>query len=258
MENNAFIILRKVTKAMENCDAVWQECYKSIRKFYNNKIIIIDNNSDNDIVTTNIILENCEIVSNKHYETRLFAPFYFLINFDFDRAIILHDGCIFQKFVDFSKFKNVKFIWHFDTKKYDEEIIISNQLKLLTNNDELFDTYRKSKFTGCMGCCLAIEKSFLNQIENKYKLSNLVNIINSQQSAIAFERTISIICFSLYPNLINDLSFEGEIKSMVWGYIYKHFVNNEKVFKWIDYDTRQEVEVDISNKSIIKIFGARK
>ena len=62
----------------------------------------------------------------------------------------------------------------------------------------------------------------------------------------------------MYPNLINDLSFEGEIKSMVWGYLYKHFVNNVKVFKWIDYDTRQEVEVDISNKSIIKIFGARK
>jgi hypothetical protein len=96
------------------------------------------------------------------------------------------------------------------------------------------------------------------QIEDKYKISNLVEIINNQESAIAFERIISIICFTLYPNIINDLSFEGEIKNMVWGYIYKHFVDNVKVFKSIDSDTRREFEIDISEKSIVKIFGGRK
>ena len=258
MENYVFVVLRKVSKSMENSDTVWQECYKSIRKFYNNKIIIIDNNSDNDTLTTSVHLENCEIINNKYYETRLFAPFHFLINFDFNRAIILHDGCIFQNFVDFSKFKNVKFIWHFDMKIYDDVNNINNQLNLLTNNDDLQNVFRKSNFTGCMGCCLAIEKEFLMHIEHKHKISNLVNIINNQESAIAFERTISIICFSLYPNLINDLSFEGEIKKMVWGYRYKHFVDNVKVFKCVEWDTQKEVEIDISEKSIIKIFGARK
>jgi hypothetical protein len=251
-----FVIIRHVNKTMPNCNEVWQECYKSIRKFYNNKIIIIDNNSDLDVLKYDILLENCETINNKYYETRLFSPFLFLLNYDFNRAIIMHDGCIFQKYVDFSKFQNCKFIWHFDTKIYDNKLLIEEQINVLENKIILLDIFRKQKITGCMGCCLGIDKKFLMELENVYKISNLKNIITDQEKAIAFERTISVLCFSLYPDIINDLSFEGEIINMVWGYIYQHYVNKQKIFK-IPSDNGER-EIDISNKSIIKIFGARK
>jgi hypothetical protein len=106
-----------------------------------------------------------------------------------------------------------------------------------------------------MGCCLGIDKKMLMELEKLYKISNLKNIIKNQEEAIAFERIISILCFSLYPNIIDDLSFEGEIKDMVWGYRYRDFMNKQKIFK-VNYEG-YEKEIDISTKSIIKIFGAR-
>jgi hypothetical protein len=251
-----FVIIRHVTKAMDNSNDIWQECYKSIRNFYNNKILIIDNNSDKKILNNDNIVENCEIVNNENYETRLFSPYLFLINYDFDRAIILHDGCIIQKYVDFSQFLNCKFIWHFDTRLYDNSYVIERQLNILENNEELNKIFREKKFTGCMGCCLGIDKKMLMELERLYKISNLINIIKNQEETIAFERIISILCFSLYPNIINDLSFEGEIKDMVWGYTYRNFMDKQKIFK-VKYEG-YEKEIDISTKSIIKIFGARK
>jgi hypothetical protein len=259
MDNDLiFVVIRHVSKSMENCNEVWKECIKSIRTYYKNKIIIIDNNSDLDVLTNDFIVENCDIINNPHYETRLFSPYYFLLNYDFNKAVILHDGCIFQKYVNFFDFEKVKYIWHFNTKIYDDIYLIEQQLNYLTNNSVLYNTFRNKQFIGCMGCCLAIDKSFLMEMETKFKISNLNNVINNQEKAIAFERTISILCFTLYPNLINNLSYEGEIKDMVWGYIYKHFINKQTIFEITDCQNNTKYNIDITDKSIIKIFGARK
>jgi hypothetical protein len=42
MKNIVFVILRHVSNSQQN---YWIRCYESIRKFYENKIIIIDDNS---------------------------------------------------------------------------------------------------------------------------------------------------------------------------------------------------------------------
>jgi hypothetical protein len=253
-----FIILRHVTKELENSDELWKECYKSIRKFYTNKIIIIDNNSDYSIIKNNINLENCEIINSGYYKSIVYSPFYELLNIEFDRAIIIHDGVIFQNFVDFTKFENVKYIWHFDTTQYDNNCLIEDQISKLSNNTILFDIFREKKHPNCMGCCMGITKDFLMKLEEKFTLSNLRFHINNLTHAIAFERTISTLCFALFPNIINDLSFEGEIKYMVWGYRYSDYINKKKYFEQIEWDTNKNVIIDIQSKSIIKIFGARK
>ena len=161
MDNYTFVILRHVTKQLNNSDEIWKECYKSIRLFYNNKIIIIDNNSDYTIIKNDIELENCEIINSSIFNSRLFSPFGELLKINFERAIIIHDGVIFQKFVDFNKFEDVKFIWHFNMKQYDDIKLIEKQLSVLTNKNILFNIFRKKNFIGCMGCCLAITKEFL-------------------------------------------------------------------------------------------------
>jgi hypothetical protein len=245
-------MLRHVTNSMPNSNEVWKESYKSIRKYYSNKIVIVDNNSDYSLINYDFNLENCEIYNNPHFQTRLFAPILYLLNIDFKKAVVLHDGCIFQKYVNFNEFKNVKYIWHFDTKLYDEIPVINMQLNSLSNNSNLYNILSNNNYTGCMGCCFSIEKSFLLNLENKYKISNLKYIINDQKQQIAFERTFSILCFAEYPDIINDLSYEGEIKDMVWGYNYKNFIDKTKIF----YNGNHCI--DITNKSIIKIFGARK
>jgi len=253
MDDLLFVMLRHVNSSMSDCDKVWQKSYKSIRKFYNNKIVIVDNNSDYNLINNNINLENCETFNNHYYDTRIFAPLLYLLYVDFNKAVVIHDGVIFQKYVDFSKFQNVKYIWHFDTKLYDNDFLISNQLNVLENNNVLLNMLRNKTYTGCMGCCFAIEKQFLQTLENKYKISNLKNVIDNQEKAIAFERTFSILCCSEFKNIIDDISYEGEIRDMVWGYIYQHYISGQKIF-----DLGNNKTIDITNKSIIKIFGARK
>jgi len=257
-DNYVFIILRHVTTNLTNSDEIWKECYKSIRLFYKNKIIIIDNNSDYSIIKNTIELENCEIINSSVFNSRLFSPFYELLKINFNKGIIIHDGVIFKKFVDFDHFDDVKFIWHFNMKQYDDVNLIEKQISVLKNNDILFNIFREKQFIGCMGGCLAITKNFLTNLEEKFKISNLVNVINNQEEAIAFERTISILCFSEKPNLIHDLSFEGETKYMIWGYRYSDYINNKKYFEQTEWDTNKKVVIDIDSKSIIKIFGARK
>ena len=58
MNECIFIMLRHITKNCLNSEEIWKECYKSIRKFYKNKIIILDNNSDYSIVNNDLELEN--------------------------------------------------------------------------------------------------------------------------------------------------------------------------------------------------------
>ena len=59
-----FVILRHVTKELDNSDDIWKVCYRSIRQYYkSNKIIIIDNNSDYSIIKNDIELENCETIN---------------------------------------------------------------------------------------------------------------------------------------------------------------------------------------------------
>jgi hypothetical protein len=129
-------------------------------------------------------------------------------------------------------------------KTYDNVPIIKKQISYLNNNNILYKILENNQFIGCMGCCLAITKVFLTQLEVVFKISNLKDNINNQTDAIAFERTIAIMCFALNNTLKNDVSFEGDIKDMVWGYSYKDFINDKKISK-------------ISKKLIIKIFGAR-
>ena len=87
MDNYTFIILRHVTNRLKNADEIWKECYKSIRLFYTNKIIIIDNNSDYSIIKNDIDLDNCEIINSSVFESRLFSPFYELLHIDFNSLI---------------------------------------------------------------------------------------------------------------------------------------------------------------------------
>jgi hypothetical protein len=248
MDEVIFVVIRHITKKLNNSHDIWKACYNSIRKFYSNKIIVIDNNSDyslfNDDDNT---LINCEIINSQYPENRLFSPFFELLKIDFNRAVIIHDGVIFQKYVDFTCFNSVKYIWHFDTKDFDNHNLINKQLDALDNNTDLHCIFKEKQFVGCMGCCLAITKTFLNTLQERHNIQNLVKYIENQEDAIAFERTISLLCCLNYPEIISDISFEGEIRNMSWGYRYSNFINNNKIVNG----------VDITDKHIIKIFCAR-
>jgi hypothetical protein len=234
-----FLLIRKVLTPY--FDNYWIEAYKSIRKFYpDTHIKIIDNNST---CASTIPLVNCDIIQAEYPESRIFSPYYEFLKIDgYSKAIILHDGFIFNSYIDFTKITNVKFIWHFETHDYDDTNLITTQINTLENGQPLLDLYFSKEWYGCLGSLIVIDKSFITLLEEKYKISKLVNVIKNQADAIAFERVIALLCYYEYPDLKDNLSIEGDIKNMIWGYTYADYVADKS---------------PQMSKPFFKLFGAR-
>jgi hypothetical protein len=238
-----FIILRNVTS--EYFNNYWIECYKSIRKFYpNTPIKIIDNTVNESFITCPFVLENCEIIKPENKDLRLYSPYYeFLRMNHYSKAIIIHDGVILNSFIDFSNINKVKFIWHFETHDYDDINLEKQLIGKLTNTNILNEIYDRKQWFGCMGCMSIITRDFIQILEQKYSISNLKDYIHNQNDAMAFERVLAVLIYAEYPEIVKDISIEGDIKYMLWGYTYANYIENPEKCK---------------NKKIFKLFGGRK
>jgi len=243
MTTFTFFMLRHVSTEQHNL--LWQESYKSIRLYFPDySIVIIDNNSDKTKIKFDFELENCSIINAEYPESRLFSPFYeFLKLSNIERAVIIHDGVIFNRFVDFGNFKYIKFLWHFITHNYDNYNLEIEQLKLLKNNEECIKVYNNKNWYGCLGCITAIDREFINLLEEKYGISNLKTHIKNQNDAIAFERVLAVLSYTEHPDISQDISYEGDISNMKWGTRIEEF--------------KKDTSIE-SDKPFFKLFGARK
>ena len=235
--NYGFIILRHINSELTN--KYWIESYKCIRKYYNNKIIIIDDNSDNNYVTNDIDLINCDILKSEYpYCGELLGYYYFHKYHFFEKAIIIHDSVFINKFIDFSKFKNykIKYLWHFthDWDNIEEEINILNYF----NNNELNNFYhKKDEWYGCYGLQCYIDYNFLDNIVKKYNLFILLKYINNRELRMNLERVLSVIFTYEYEPLRKDPSIYGIIHHYIhWGYLFENYINDKKNKKLEKYD----------------------
>ena len=97
MDNVGFIILRHVNNNITN--EYWKECYKCIKNIYpNNRILIIDDNSDDNYVS-DIPLYNSMIIKSEYPKRGEFLPYYYFLKTKFcDTAVILHDSIFIKKY----------------------------------------------------------------------------------------------------------------------------------------------------------------
>jgi len=234
------LLLRHVIEP--HFDNLWIETYKSIRKFYpDTHIKIIDNNST---CASLYPVVNCEIIKATYPESRLYSPFYEFLHMEgYSKAIILHDGFIFNTYVDFNTITPVKFFWHFEISDHVKHELEIQQLNTLDNNVELLTLYNSKTWLGCLGCLTVIDKEFINQLESRYKISRLATVICDQEGQIAFERILAVLCFQAYPAIKEAPSIEVSISNMLWGWRYNDYINNPSAQ---------------SNKPFFKLFGARK
>jgi len=232
-------MLRNVTTP--SSDRLWIESYSSIRKFYPDvDIKIIDNGST---CASIIPLERCEIINPEYPNSRLFSPYYeFLKIKGYTRAAIIHDGFIFNSYVDFTTIENVRFMWHFETHAYDNARLITKQLNVLDNSKRPLEVFASNAWWGCMGCMCVITKDFIQSLEDKYKLTRLARVIDNKEDAIAFERTLALLCYSEIVDLKKSVSIEGDIANMRWGYSYDDYAVNP---------------ANRPNKPFFKFFAAR-
>jgi hypothetical protein len=185
-----FILLRHVNSPQTNI--YWQECYDGIRKFYpENDILIIDDNSNYEYITNKDLYKVKIIKSEYHGRGELLPYYYYLSNKLFDIAFIIHDSVFIQKHLDLHVDK-YSFTWDFRHGGHDDEDVI-RMIKLFNDENLLNFHQNKNLWVGCFGAMTTITHDFLTQIDKKYNLSILLDVILTRYNRCSFERVIACI-----------------------------------------------------------------
>jgi len=185
-----FIILRHVNS--ETTNLYWQLSYDNVRQFYpENDIIIIDDNSNYQYVSNKALYKVTIIQSEYHGRGELLPYYYYLTNKLFDIAFIIHDSVFVQSHMDLHVDK-YKITWEF--YHYWDQIEDETKMIKLFNDTNLLNFYQnKSLWVGCFGGMSTITHDFLTQVNKKYNLSLLLDVVRTRYNRCSFERVIACL-----------------------------------------------------------------
>ena len=129
-ETFGVIILRHVNNEITN--TYWMYCYDCIRNIYpNNKILIIDDNSNYEYVGEKNII-NTEIIQSEFPGRGELLPYYYFQKTKpFDRALIIHDSVFLNKKIE-TNTNDFNFLWDFQ-HNWDQPADEANILSVLVN-----------------------------------------------------------------------------------------------------------------------------
>lgn len=198
-----FVILRNIRTPRDN--DLWMSSYQSIRKFYTNKIIIIDDNSD--INTVNGKLVNTEVIQSEYNGAGEILPYYyFLKNKWADTMIFLHDSMFLNRLFTSEELDGtIRFHWHFDNTELKNDRKIGTYLSMLSNYDALlaFANQPDSIWKGCFGGAAIMDLAIVQHLEETYSFfSILVMSIRSRKDREIFERLLGIVLY--HERMIGD------------------------------------------------------
>ena len=235
-----FVILRNIQQAMDN--ELWLSCYNSIRQYYTNQIIIIDDNSS--INTYNGKLVNTDVIQSEFNGAGEILPYiYFQKQRWADTMIFMHDSMVLHRtFTEDELDHEVVFHWHFKETSQDLIKKSSTLLSLLRVSSEV-NTYALSgEWIGCFGGALIIDIAVVDMLEEKYKISNLTTYVRTRKQRQLVERVIGIL-----------LSYEKKVRSNfgdITKFPYPFEVNSLQA-------TVKNISYANYNTAIIKIWRGR-
>ena len=189
-EQIGFIILRHVNNELTN--KYWIKCVNSIRQYYpENKILIIDDNSNYEYITEETLYKTTIINSEYPKRGELLPYYYYLHNKQFDVAVIIHDSVVINRYIDMSVEK-YKFLWEFE--HYWDQIEDETKMIKIFNDLELKEFYEnKHLWKGCFGGMSIITHDYLTYINNKYDISKLLDYVLNRYNRCSFERVIACL-----------------------------------------------------------------
>ena len=222
-----FIIIRHVNSDATN--RYWIESYNCIRKYYYNKIIIIDDNSNYDFISKDINLINCSVIQSEFPKRGEILAYYYMYKYNlFDKAVIIHDSVFVNKYIDFFKYDNIKFLWHF-THHWDTPEDELRLLRIIKNNLNLIKLFSlKNKWMGCFGLQSVVEYSFLQKLNDKYNIFDILSYIDSRPKRMNLERIFGLIATYENDILSTEPSIYGIIHHYIhWGYTYQSYIDDK-------------------------------
>jgi len=241
-----FVISRHVNNKLSNF--YWKECYTCIRKFYDNPILIVDDSSNKEFLTENIVLTNCTVIYDKDNKGagELLPYYYFHKLKPFEIAVIIHDNVFLQAKIDFTNVNGlqdpIRFLWTF-SKNYDIDVVhhIREMCGTLTDSAELLTLFdKKDKWTGCYGVMSIIQWDFLNKIDIRHRFfENMLKQKWHRNLRSGLERVLGLIAYCNEPKIKNAIF--GDIHAYIkWGTTF------------IDYLT-----LDHRKYPIVKVWASR-
>jgi hypothetical protein len=238
MNSFGFIITRHVNS--EKTNKYWNHSVKLLRTYYPyRKIVIIDDNSNQELVQAEYEYNNVEIIQSEFPGRGELLPYYYFIkNKFFDNAVIIHDSVFFHSRFNFELLQNIDVIplWFFDsdTENVSNTIKISKSLKNSHSLQEKVSDNEvvmmpKSKWYGCFGVQSYINHDFLLRMESKYGITNLVNKVVCRKDRCCLERIMGCIFFTENTKILKKKSLFGNIKQyQTWGYNFDQYMESLK------------------------------
>lgn len=230
MTSYGFIITRHVN--IEKTNKYWNQCIKLIRRFYpDNKIVVIDDNSKQELIIPDCEYSNVTYIQSEYPGRGELLPYIYYLKFKwFPSAIIIHDSLFIHYKMRFELF-NIPILplWH---HKFDNENIhnVLRIASILTNNESVIKKLRSEPILGfhhnkinlCFGCQAYIKLHFLEHIEKKYKISELVKVVHNRTDRCALERVFGAIFCIEYPKLTIMNSLFGDILTKYRNNLYNY------------------------------------
>jgi hypothetical protein len=218
-----FIILRHVNNL--TTDLYWRECYKCIRRFYpDNRIVIIDDNSNPEFLTMDADMTNVTIIESKYKQRGELLPYlYYAKHKWFDKAIIIHDSVFIQQYVDFDKFENQP-LWHFANDICSLEKEQKHIIRCARNSDRLMKLYERKRWAGCFGCMSVITYKAIRRLNRKFKLRRFIKRVKCRQDRMCMERIIGVMFY--YLNKKSSV-FGSIMEYCKWGYSFDDYTKNK-------------------------------
>jgi hypothetical protein len=233
-----FIIARHVMS--EKTNYYWNNCVKLIRTFYpERKIIIIDDNSDYNFVKSVFDYKDLEVIQSEFKGRGELLPYYYFLKYKFFKnAVIIHDSVFIHKKINFENLigLDVMPLWFFnkDNENLDNSRrLVKNLKNYLYIDSKIVDDnllFRQSNnWKGCFGVQSFINLHFLEKIEEKYNISNLISVVTCRKDRCCLERIMGCIFSTESPTLLTKYSLLGNIMSYEkWGYSYDQYINDLK------------------------------
>jgi hypothetical protein len=244
-----FILTRHVNSHKTN--KYWIRSVSLINALYpETPIVIIDDNSNPEFLTRDYEsnLKNITVIQSEYPGRGELLPFVYLLKHRwFDAAVIMHDGVFVHKKINFetAPMPAVLPLWHFPYNTdagHDDFRHIMHISGFLANapivRQKLFSqkpqaqgmnmglTADPNAFHLCFGVQTYIKLPFLDRLEKKYKITNLLQCVKCRRDRCALERIMGCLFHAEQPAVLNK-------RPSLFGHILKHkraYVYNYKEY----------------------------
>ena len=264
-----FILTRHVKCAQTN--EYWNRCVSLLRRFYpKRKIIIIDDNSNQEYVKGFREYSNVEIIPSEFPGRGEILPYYYFHKHHFfDVAIILHDSVFFHRRIPFEKFHAIHAVpfWSFDadTENVENSLRLISKMKnqhalvpcLMKDNTTVSSIFSAGPFrshefpilgmpksfsnseygawSGCFGVQSFIRHSFLHVLVEKYDIFQMLPFVKNRNDRCCLERIFGVLFFLELKH--KSFSLFGNIRTHNnnFNYTYEKYKEDAFVKKQIPH-----------------------